>query len=79
MAVHIAMTVVVLQRFVRGERRWYWFAVVFHTLTNLGTVLAARAWGAVAAEGVVTVFGLCALGLILRFRDPPGPSVAPSL
>ncbi len=78
MAVHIAMTVVVLQRFVRGERRWYWFAVVFHTLTNLASVLAARAWGAVAAEGVVTVFGLCALGLILRFRDPPGPSAAPS-
>lgn len=71
MVVHIGMTVVVLQRFVRGERRWYWFAVAFHTLANLAAVLTVRAWGAVAGEGVITVFALAALWLTLRLRDAP--------
>lgn len=70
MLVHIGMTVVVLQRFVRGERRWYWFAVGFHALSNQAAVMASRAWGAVAAEGVITVFALAALWLTLRLRSP---------
>jgi uncharacterized membrane protein YhfC len=74
MVVHIAMTVVVLQRFLRGERRWYWFAVAFHSLANLSAVLVVKAWGTVAGEGVVTAFALVALWLTLRFRDAPGES-----
>jgi len=78
MVVHIAMTVVVLQRFVRGERRWYWFAVAFHSLANLAAVLTAKAWGAVAGEGAITAFALAALWLILRFRDEPPVMAGPS-
>lgn len=68
MFIHVSMTVVVLQRFLRQQRRWYWFAVGFHTLANLLTVMTAKKAGAVAGEGVVTVFALLGLWLILHFR-----------
>jgi uncharacterized membrane protein YhfC len=71
MLVHVAMTVVVLQRFLRGQRRWYWFAVAFHAASNWATVVSARAWGPVAGEGVLTVFAAVALWLTLRLRGSP--------
>ncbi|HEX8825796.1 MAG TPA: YhfC family glutamic-type intramembrane protease [Archangium sp.] len=78
MLIHVSMTVVVLQRFLRGQRRWYWFAVGFHFLANLTTVMTAQKAGPVAAEGVTTVFGLLGLGLILHFRPrQEAPSVDP--
>ncbi|SEL76312.1 Uncharacterized membrane protein YhfC [Stigmatella aurantiaca] len=78
MAVHVAMSVVVLQRFLRDQRRWYWLAVGFHAVLNLSVTLVAREAGAVAAEGVMSVFALVALGLTLWLRSEdeapqPGP------
>jgi hypothetical protein len=68
MFIHVSMTVVVLQCFLRQQRRWFWFAVGFHTLANLLTVLTAQRAGPVAGEGVTTVFALLGLGLIFHFR-----------
>lgn len=76
---HVALSVLVLQRFLRGQRRWYWLAVGFHALANEAAVLVARAAGAVAAEGVMTVVALLALWIILRLRseEPPQANTAP--
>jgi uncharacterized membrane protein YhfC len=68
MFIQVSMTVLVLQRFLRQQRRWFWFAVGFHTLTNLLMVMAAQKAGVLAAEAVTTVFALLGLGLILHFR-----------
>jgi uncharacterized membrane protein YhfC len=68
MAVQVALSVLVLQRFLRGQRRWYWFAVGFHAVVNGAAVMTMRVAGAVRAEGVVTLFGLVALWLIVHFR-----------
>ncbi|MFP2909084.1 YhfC family intramembrane metalloprotease [Pyxidicoccus sp. 3LFB2] len=68
MVFHVAMTVLVLQRFVRGGVGWYWLAVGSHALFNGLTVVVARAAGPVAAEGVVTVGALLSLWVILRMR-----------
>jgi uncharacterized membrane protein YhfC len=68
MFIHVSMSVVVLQRFLRQQRRWYWFAVGFHFLANLLTVVTVKKAGAVAGEGVTTVFALLGLWLILHFR-----------
>jgi len=76
MVVHIALSVVVLQRFIRDEVRWYWLAVGAHAGFNALTVVVGRqasaAWGtsagAVAAEVSVTVAALVGLWVILSFR-----------
>lgn len=76
---HVALSVLVLQRFVRGQRRWYWLAVGFHALANETAVLVARGIGAVAAEGAMTLVALLALWIILRLRsqEPPPASMVP--
>ncbi|ATB41480.1 hypothetical protein CYFUS_006946 [Cystobacter fuscus] len=82
MAFHVAMSVLVLQRILRDQRRWYWLALGLHTLFNLSSVLVARAAGNVAAEGVVTGFGLLSLWIILRLREKgegDGPGTEPVL
>ncbi|WNG28736.1 YhfC family intramembrane metalloprotease [Cystobacter fuscus] len=82
MAFHIAMSVLVLQRFLRDQLRWYWLALGLHTLFNLLAALVARAAGNMAAEGVVTVFALLSLWIILRLREEgegDGPTTEPVL
>ncbi|QSQ13294.1 YhfC family intramembrane metalloprotease [Myxococcus landrumensis] len=64
----IALSLLVLQRYVRGSLRWYWLAVAAHFVFNLAAVLVAKQWGAVASEGVVTGFALVGLAVILRLR-----------
>jgi uncharacterized membrane protein YhfC len=73
---HVALSVLVLQRFVRGQRRWYWLAVGFHALANQTAVMVAREVGPVAAEGALTLVALVALWIILRLRsvEPPPAS-----
>lgn len=68
MVFQVAMSVMVLQRFVRGQRRWYWLAVGCHTAFDAVAVGVSRAWGAVAAEGVVTVGALLCLVFLARER-----------
>jgi len=75
MVLHVGMSVLVLQRFLRGQRRWYWAAVGFHSLANLATVLVARSVGNVAAEGVLTVFALGVVWFTLRLRDEDASDV----
>lgn len=76
---HVSLSVLVLQRFVRGQRRWYWLAVGFHALANQTAVMVARGVGPVAAEGAMTLVALLALWIILRLRSEESPpaSTAP--
>jgi uncharacterized membrane protein YhfC len=80
MVFHVGMTVLVLQRFVRGRVGWYWLAVGSHALFNGAAVAVGKLWGAVAAEGVVTVGALVCLWVILRLRtrEPEAPPAATS-
>lgn len=73
---HVALSVLVLQCFLRGQRRWYWLAVGFHALANEFAVEVARGVGPVAAEGVMTVFALISVWLILRLRTEEPPTRA---
>ena len=75
MVLHVAMSVLVLQRFIRGEVKWYWLAVGVHALFNGAAVAVGKLWGAVAAEGAVTVGALVCLWVILRLR-PREPEAA---
>jgi uncharacterized membrane protein YhfC len=84
LAVQVALTVLVLQAFLRG-RRWWWYALGFHTLvdfSSLALLHVARenwGWGLQAAslltEGLVTVYALVGLWLIAALRQPSGKEV----
>lgn len=67
MAVHVGLSVLVLQVFRRGSKWWLGFAIAFHTLSNLVGVAAAKALGVWQGEGVIAVFALLALWWTVRF------------
>jgi uncharacterized membrane protein YhfC len=83
-AFHIAMSIVVLQAFRRGQIRWLWYAVGLHFLFDFGAVALATglpklATGldstalALIAEGWVTLFAALSLWLIFTLRDKATP------
>lgn len=67
MAVHVGLSVLVLQVFRRGSKWWLAFAIAFHTLSNLVGVAAAKTLGVWQGEGVIAVFALLALWWTVRF------------
>lgn len=77
--VHLALSVLVLQTFLRRDGRWWVFAVAAHALTNLaaiGVMIPLRRAGhplaaMIAPEIVVTFFAALGIGAIWWLRDRP--------
>jgi uncharacterized membrane protein YhfC len=85
-AFHIAMSVVVLQAFRRGQMRWLWYAVGLHFLFDFGAVALATGLPklttaltftdiALIVEGWATLFAVFSLWLIFALRDNTAPEV----
>ncbi len=70
--IQISLTILVLQVFIRGQSRWLWIAIAWHTLLNAVAVISVRQWGAYATEGILAIFTLLSIGMIfaLRGEDP---------
>jgi uncharacterized membrane protein YhfC len=82
----IFFTVLVLQAFTRGRAYWLWLAVAGHAAVDALAVYVMGRWGALPAEGVLTVIGLLALAGIFALRQPdpvedaePPPTALPVL
>jgi uncharacterized membrane protein YhfC len=77
LALHIALSVIVLQVFRRGSLRWLWVAVAIHTLVNFVAtggpiILGLQGTAAILApEAIITAVGLASLWVIRRLRDRP--------
>lgn len=74
---HLALSLLVMQCFVRGQRRWLGIAVLWHAAFNFVALFAVVRWGAVAAEGLLGVAALLSLGLIFALRTPEPPVSMP--
>lgn len=72
MAAHVALSLVVLQVFLRHNIRWLWLSIGLHALLNSVTVVSllglAPTTVILISEAWVTVFGVGALWLIWRLR-----------
>jgi len=67
--VQIALTIMVLQVFLRGQSRWLWFAVAWHALLDAVAVISVRQWGAYATEGILAIFTLLSIGIIFLLKS----------
>jgi uncharacterized membrane protein YhfC len=79
--IQIAFSVIVLQVFRRGKLVWLLWAVLGHACVDLVAVGLQQILGqgltsSLLIEAVVAVFGLIAIGIIWRLRDPPVQSVS---
>jgi len=74
--IQVCLSVLVLQAFVRRERRWLWIAVLAHALLDFIVPLVARSGNLIVTEAVVAVFAAAAVWGIVRLRGgDPGPSL----
>jgi uncharacterized membrane protein YhfC len=67
---HLALSLLVLQVFIR--RRFYWLAaaIAWHALANAATVYMAVTYGPFAAEGILAVNALLCLAVIAKLYSP---------
>ena len=72
--VQICLTVLVLQAFIRNQRRWYVAAIAWHALADAVAVIALSKWGAYTTETIIALFSLISLGIIFVLRQPEPPS-----
>ena len=73
-AIHIALSLVVLQVFLRNRMRWLWYSVGLHALVNSVAFLALLGLGTTAqlvlSEAWVTLCGIVAVWATFRLRGP---------
>ncbi|MCA8066169.1 YhfC family intramembrane metalloprotease [Burkholderia sp. AU38729] len=69
MAAHVGLSLIVLQAFVRGTKRWLAYAIAFHFLFDLAAVLLTRYWhvDTVLVEVLLFVCGVALLWLGVRW------------
>jgi uncharacterized membrane protein YhfC len=79
--IQISLSVMVLQVFTRGQTRWLWFAIGFHTLVDGVAVFALRLWRDYtwvfyAIEAIAGLFAIIALVIIFTLKETePEPEI----
>lgn len=74
---HLAMSLMVMQVFVRKSWLWLAAAIAWHTLLNAVAVVAVIHWGPYVTEALLGVMALLSVGIIfaLRRSEPPAAVV----
>lgn len=72
---HLAASLLVMQVFVRGQRRWLLAAIGWHALIDGVLVYVFALWGAVWAEVVLGGMSLVSLAIIFLLRAPEPTAV----
>lgn len=73
--VHIALSVMVLQVFRRNNIGWLWLAIIAHAIVDFTSIELVQVFGSstitsLITEGVIALFGIIAVLVIWRLRDP---------
>lgn len=81
-AAHLALSLLVLQVFLRRSVVWLFVAIGYHALFNAAAVIGATRLGPYATEGILAIFSLFSLFIIFRLRAPepdtPEPDTPPA-
>ncbi len=72
--VHLSLSLLVMQVFIRRQTRWLLFAILWHTLLNAVSVIFASRTTPYITELVIGIFALVSLGIIWALKAPePAP------
>src|SRR5690606_36248156 len=74
-AAHLALSLLVLQGFLRRSVAWLFIAIGFHALFSAAAVIGGGGLGAYATEGIVARYGLFSQSLTGRLRGPDGATI----
>lgn len=67
---HLALSVMVLQVFLRRSIRWLFLAIGYHAMLNAVALIVLHRWGVYASEGALVLITLLSLFIIFRLRAP---------
>jgi len=68
--IQISLAVIVVQSFIRKQKRWLWLAIGYHALIDAVAVYATSKLNPYWVEGIVGIFALISLGIIFILRSP---------
>lgn len=68
LALHLSLSLLVLEAVLRANRLWLVAAMMWHALANATAVFALETWGALASEVLLGLFALASIGIIFRLR-----------
>jgi len=74
LADHLALSVMVLQTFVRRSWRWLLAAIAWHALLDGAAVYGAGTVSALTLEGILAVFALASVGIVAGLRPHASPA-----
>jgi uncharacterized membrane protein YhfC len=75
---HLAMALLVLQVFTRGNILYLFAAILWHAAVDGLAVYAVATWGAYATEALLSLFALAALALIFFYRPRTPACIQPT-
>jgi uncharacterized membrane protein YhfC len=79
---HLALSLLVMQAFIRRQGGWVWLAIAFHAMGDgVAVYLAGIGLSAYALEGVVGLFAILSIIIIFVLRQPepqPQPDLVPA-
>jgi uncharacterized membrane protein YhfC len=80
---HLSLSLMVMQCFIQGKRRWLFIAIGWHALANAGAVIIIGLFNEYLAELFIGLMAVASLFFILRFKQPepiePEPEPLPPL
>ena len=81
LSIHLALSLIVLQVFLRKQIRWLFAAVAWHALVDASAVIAASYITPLQVEIVIGVFGIISILIIFFFKapEPSIPTLRPTL
>ena len=68
--IQISLAVIVLQGFIRNQKRWLWLAVGYHALVDAVSVFAMNKISIYWVEGIVGGFALLSVVIIFLLKKP---------
>lgn len=70
LVIQLSLSLLVMQVFVRGQRRWLWLAVGWHALVDALAVYALSTWGVYVTELLVAGTAVISLLIIFALKTP---------
>lgn len=73
---HLALSLLVLQVFLRRKIAWLFLAIGYHAVFNMAAVIGVVQWGPYTTEGLLGALALVSLAIIFLLRTPEPPEPA---
>jgi uncharacterized membrane protein YhfC len=70
LCIHLSLSLLVMQQFVRGQRRWLIIAILWHAFVDALAVYAVSNWGIYVTEALVAGTAVISLGIIYWLKTP---------